>query len=208
MMDPIDKSILVSIYSAQFESIPNPYEYVKNRSIIPKEVFESRIKKLRDLGFIERSEIALTFLGRESIKVVLVGGVFDILHPGHLHTLKAAKSYGDVLVVVVARSSTALKINKSRIIYHDEMQRKELVSSIRCVDIAMVGFEGTLYKTVEYVKPDIIALGYDQAHGEKEIALNCRKRGLNIQVVRLNTPIPRIKSSSLKQELGSSIYDI
>jgi cytidyltransferase-like protein len=208
MMDPIDKSILVSTYSAQFESIPNPYEYVKNRSIIPKEVFESRIKKLRDLGFIERSEIALTFLGRESIKVVLVGGVFDILHPGHLHTLKAAKSYGDVLVVVVARSSTALKINKSRIIYHDEMQRKELVSSIRCVDIAMVGFEGTLYKTVEYVKPDIIALGYDQAHGEKEIALNCRKRGLNIQVVRLNTPIPRIKSSSLKQELGSSIYDI
>ena len=101
-----------------------------------------------------------------------------------------------------------MKINKSRIIYHDEIQRKELVSSIRCVDIAIVGFEGTLYKTVEYVKPDIIALGYDQAHGEKEIALNCRKRGLNIQVVRLNTPIPRIKSSSLKQELGSSIYDI
>jgi FAD synthetase len=208
MMDPIDKSILVSIYSAQFESVPNPYEYVRNRSIIPSELFESRLKKLRDLGFIERTEIPLTFLGRESIKVVLVGGVFDILHPGHLHTLKAAKSYGDVLVVVVARSSTALKINKSRIIYHDELQRKELVSSIRFVDIAMVGFEGTLYKTVEHVKPDIIALGYDQAHGEKEIALNCRKRGLNVQVVRLNTPIPRIKSSSLKQELGSSIYDI
>lgn len=208
MMDPIDKSILVSIYSAQFESVPNPYEYVRNRSIIPSELFESRLKKLRDLGFIERTEIPLTFLGRESIKVVLVGGVFDILHPGHLHTLKAAKSCGDVLVVVVARSSTALKINKSRIIYHDELQRKELVSSIRFVDIAMVGFEGTLYKTVEHVKPDIIALGYDQAHGEKEIALNCRRRGLNVQVVRLNTPIPRIKSSSLKQELGSSIYDI
>jgi FAD synthetase len=208
MMDPIDKSILVSIYSAQLESVPNPYEYVKKRSMTPNDLFESRLKKLRDLGFIERSEIPLTFLGRESIKVVLVGGVFDILHPGHLHTLKAAKAYGDVLVVVVARSSTALKINKSRIIYHDEIQRKELVSSIRFVDIAMVGFEGTLYKTVEYVKPDIIALGYDQAHGEKEIALNCRKRGLNVQVVRLNTPIPRIKSSSLKQELGSSIYDI
>jgi cytidyltransferase-like protein len=208
MMDPIDKSILVSIYSAQLESVPNPYEYVKKRSITPNDLFESRLKKLRDLGFIERSEIPLTFLGRESIKVVLVGGVFDILHPGHLHTLKAAKAYGDVLVVVVARSSTALKINKSRIIYHDEIQRKELVSSIRFVDIAIVGFEGTLYKTVEYVKPDIIALGYDQAHGEKEIALNCRKRGLNVQVVRLNTPIPRIKSSSLKQELGSSIYDI
>jgi FAD synthetase len=208
MMDPIDKSILVSIYSAQFESVPNPYESVRNRLIIPSELFESRLKKLRDLGFIERTDIPLTFLGRESIKVVLVGGVFDILHPGHLHTLKAAKSYGDVLVVVVARSSTALKINKSRLIYHDEVERRELVSSIRFVDIAMIGFEGTLYKTVEYVKPDIIALGYDQAHGEKEIALNCRRRGLNVQVIRLKTPNPRIKSSSLKQELGSSIYDI
>jgi FAD synthetase len=208
MMEPIDKSILISIYSAQFEPNTDPFDYVKNRSNIPNELLDARLKKLQNLGFIERSEIPLTFLGRESIKVVLVGGVFDILHPGHLHTLKAAKSYGDVLVVVVARSSTALKINKSRIIYHDELQRRELVASIKLVDIAIVGFEGTLYKTVEYVKPDIIALGYDQAHGEKEIALNCRKRGLNVQVVRLNTPTPRIKSSSLKQELGSSIYDI
>lgn len=207
-MDPIDKSILVSIYSTQFESVPKPYDYLRNRSVIPEELFESRVKKLRDLGLIEEPDISLSFLGRESIKVVLVGGVFDILHPGHVHTLKAAKSYGDVLVVVVARSSTALKINQSRIIYHDEVQRRELVSSVRFVDLALVGFEGTLYQTVEYVKPDIIALGYDQAHGEKEIAMNCRKRGLNVQVIRLNTPIPRIKSSSLKQELGSSIYDI
>jgi FAD synthetase len=208
MMDPIDKSILVALYSAQFEPNADPFEFIKNKLNIPDELFDSGVKKLQDLGFIESSEISLTFLGRESIKVVLVGGVFDILHPGHLHTLKAAKSYGDVLVVVVARSSTALKINKSRLIYHDELQRKELVSSIRFVDIALVGFEGTLYETVEYVKPDIIALGYDQAHGEKEIALNCRKLGLNVQVIRLNTPTPRIKSSSLKQELGSSIYDI
>lgn len=207
-MDPIDKSILVSIYSTQFESVLKPYDYLRNRSVIPEELFESRVKKLRDLGFIEEPDISLSFLGRESIKVVLVGGVFDILHPGHVHTLKAAKSYGDVLVVVIARSSTALKINQSRIIYHDEVQRRELVSSVRFVDLALVGFEGTLYQTVEYVKPDIIALGYDQAHGEKEIAMNCRKRGLNVQVIRLNTPIPRIKSSSLKQELGSSIYDI
>ena len=45
-----------------------------------------------------------------------------------------AKSQGDVLVVVVARSLTALKINKQRKIYHDEILRRELVSSIRFVD--------------------------------------------------------------------------
>jgi FAD synthetase len=130
------------------------------------------------------------------------------LHPGHIHTLKAAKSYGDVLVAVIARTTTARKINSSRVIYHDEILRKELVSSIKFVDVALIGFESSLYRTVEYVKPDIIALGYDQAHGEKEIATNCRKRGIDLQVIRLNTPIPKIKSTSIKEELGTSIYDI
>lgn len=207
-MDPLDKAILVSIYSSQFESIKSQYEYFKKGHPLPEELFESRIKKLRDLGFLERSTYRLTYLGRGSIKVVLVGGVFDILHPGHVHTLKAAKSYGDVLVVVVARSSTATKMNKERVIYHDEAQRMELVVSLRFVDVALVGFEGTLYQTVEYVSPDIIALGYDQAHGEKDVALNCRKLGLNVQVIRLSTPEPKMKSTSIKQKLGSSIYDI
>ena len=147
-------------------------------------------------------------MGRGLLKVVLIGGVFDIVHPGHIHTLKDAKSQGDVLVVVVARSSTALRINKQRKIYHDENLRKELVSSIRYVDHAIIGREGTLYDTVEFVKPDIIALGYDQIHTEKEIAVNCAKRGINTRIIRLNTPIPGSKSTQIKEELGQSIYDI
>lgn len=206
-MDPIDKATLVSLYSSNFEIGPKQHDYKKTIPI-PLSLFKSSVKKLSELGFIEQSSLSLTFLGRGSIKVVLVGGVFDILHPGHVHTLKAAKSYGDVLVVVVARNSTAVKINKERVIYHEELERKELVSSFRFVDVAIVGFEGSIYQTVEYVKPDIIALGYDQAHGEKEIAINCRRRGLNVQVIRLNTPNPRIKSTSIKRALGSSIYDI
>jgi len=208
-MDPLDKAILVSIYSSGFDSGTTPYEYFKSRTVVPEDLFKSRLKKLNTLGFVEDSNpVSLSFLGRGSIKVVLVGGVFDILHPGHIHTLKAAKSYGDVLIAVIARTSTAMRINRSRVIYHDEVLRRELVSSIKFVDVALIGFESTLYRTVEYVKPDIIALGYDQAHGEKEIAINCRKRGIDVQVIRLNTPIPRIKSTSIKEELGTSIYDI
>lgn len=208
-MDPLDKAILVSIYSSAFDSGITPYDYFKSRSVVPEDLFNSRLKKLNKLRFVDLTNpVSLSFLGRGLIKVVLVGGVFDILHPGHIHTLKAAKSYGDVLVAVIARTSTARKINSSRVIYHDEVLRKELVSSIKFVDVALIGSESSLYRTVEYVKPDIIALGYDQAHGEKEIAMNCRKRGIEVQVIRLNTPIPKIKSTSIKEELGTSIYDI
>ena len=208
-MDPLDRAILVSIYSSGFDSGITPHDYFKSRTVVPEDLFNSRLKKLNKLGLVDLTNpVSLSFLGRGSIKVVLVGGVFDILHPGHIHTLKAAKSYGDVLVTVIARTSTAIKINSSRVIYHDEVLRKELVSSIKFVDVALIGFESSLYRTVEYVKPDIIALGYDQAHGEKEIAMNCRKRGIDVQVIRLNTPIPKIKSTSIKEELGTSIYDI
>ena len=44
---------------------------------------------------------------KSSSKIVLAGGVFDIIHPGHIHTLNAAKKLGDVLVVVVATDKTA-----------------------------------------------------------------------------------------------------
>ena len=44
------------------------------------------------------------------LKVVLAGGVFDIIHPGHIHTLNAAKALGDVLVVVIGRYTIIEKL--------------------------------------------------------------------------------------------------
>jgi FAD synthetase len=209
MIEPLDKAILTAIYVATIEPDISPLGFLKNRTTLSEDIFNLKINDMIKNGFVEKSDpLRLTFIGRGLLKVVLLGGVFDIVHPGHIHTLMDAKSQGDVLVVVVARSSTALKINKQRKIYHDEKLRKELVSSIRYVDYAIIGREGTLYDTVEFVKPDIIALGYDQIHTEKEIAVNCAKRGIDTRIIRLNTPIPGSKSTQIKEELGHSIYDI
>jgi cytidyltransferase-like protein len=209
MIEPSDKAILTALYVSTLEPEISPLEFLKNRTTLSEDMYNLRIKDMIKNGFVENSNPPkLTFFGRGLLKVVLIGGVFDIVHPGHIHTLKDAKSQGDVLVVVVARSSTALRINKQRKIYHDENLRKELVSSIRYVDYAIIGREGTLYDTVDFVKPDIIALGYDQVHTEKEIAVNCAKRGINTRIIRLNTPIPGSKSTQIKEELGQSIYDI
>lgn len=150
----------------------------------------------------------LTDLGRSRIRVVLVGGVFDLLHAGHIHTLKAAKALGDVLVIVVATNTTVSTVKKGRKIYHDEKSRLELVSSIKLVDKAIIGRRNSIYETVEFVKPDIIALGYDQFHDEKMMKKNCFERGINLEIVRLSSPVPQLKSSVIKGELGSSFYDL
>jgi FAD synthetase len=208
-MDPLDKTILANLYSSMLDPSIPPYIRIKSRLPISEGFYNSMVSRLVKIGLVEESDpTKLTFIGRDALKVVLVGGVFDLIHPGHIHTLKAAKAEGDVLVVVVARQSTAQKIKKNRRIYHDEKLRKDLVTSLNFVDLALIGKEGTLYDTVEYVKPNVIALGYDQAHSEKDIAENCKKRNLNVQVIRLSTPIPESKSSKIKEELGDSIYGI
>ena len=208
-MNPLDKTILANLYSSMLDPSIPPYVRLKARLPISEEFYNSMVSRLVKIGLVEKSDpTKLTFIGRDVLKVVLVGGVFDLIHPGHIHTLKAAKAEGDVLVVVVARQSTAQKIKKYRKIYHDEKLRRDLVTSLNFVDLALIGKEGTLYDTVEYVKPNVIALGYDQAHSEKDIAENCKKRNLNVQVIRLSTPIPGSKSSKIKEELGDSIYGI
>lgn len=208
-MDPLDKTILANLYSSMLDPSISAYTRLKARLPISQEFYNSIISRLVNIGLVEKSDpTKLTFIGRDALKVVLVGGVFDLIHPGHIHTLRAAKAEGDVLVVVVARQSTAQKIKKFRKIYHDERLRRDLVTSLNFVDLALIGKEGTLFDTVEYVKPNVIALGYDQAHSEKDIAENCKKRNLNVQVIRLSTPIPGSKSSKIKEELGDSIYGI
>jgi len=114
---------------------------------------------------------------------VMASGVFDILHPGHVLFLQEAKKLGDELIVVVARDSTARRFKHKPIM--PENVRRFLVEALKPVDKAILGHEDDIYKTVEDIKPDIIVLGYDQRFSEEEIEEECRKRGLNVKVIRL-----------------------
>src|SRR5688500_6157922 len=160
------------------------------------------------IGKINSEQYKLNTLGRETIKVVLVGGVFDILHPGHIFTLKAAKLLGDILVVVIATETTATKIKKNRVIFHNENLTREMVSSLNFVDLALIGKEGTLFDTIEHVKADMIAVEYEELHTDKIIEQNGKKRNRNVRILSLNAPIPNMKTSELKRDLGDSFYNI
>ena len=149
----------------------------------------------------------LTDFGRTTLHVVLAGGVFDIIHPGHIYTLNAAKALGDVLVVVIATGNTAVRMKKRQPL-HSEEQRQELISSLQVVDLCLVGSEGDIFKTVSKVKPDIIALGYDQTHQEKFITDGCKNIGLNVRVARLQSPVPEFSSSKIEKEYGEALHGI
>jgi len=140
-------------------------------------------------------------------KIVLAGGVFDIIHPGHIHTLNAAKALGGVLVVAVATDKTAEKMKKRSPLHNQEL-RRELVSCLSMVDKAIVGHEDDIFQTVKEIKPNIIVLGYDQVHQEKFISDGCKRINLNVEIVRLESPVPHLSSSEIEKKYGSDIHGL
>ena len=185
----------------------DPFEIIKKKSMLSEEIIDSKINDLIKNQFVNEDRKTLTEIGRNSLCVVLAGGVFDIIHPGHIHTLNAAKELGDVLVVVVATDNTAVKMKKRRPL-HVQEQRQELVNSLSMVDLSLIGQENDIFKTVNHIKPQIIALGYDQIHQEKFITEGCKKIELDAKVARLQSPIPESSSSKIQKEYGESIHGI
>jgi cytidyltransferase-like protein len=141
----------------------------------------------------------LTAKGRKAIRVVFIGGGFEVIHYGHVYTIGKAKALGDALVVSVARDSTIRRRKKREPLIGEE-DRVKLLSSLREVDAAILGVEGDIYETLKKVSPDVVALGYDQYHIANEVRKEASKRGLKVKVVRLDSPYPGIKTSALLKE--------
>jgi len=205
-LELIEKTILSTMYVCQINE-NNPTDIIKKKCMLPDNQFNDKIEELIEKNMVNEDKITLTEMGRDSLRIVLAGGVFDIIHPGHIHTLNAAKLLGDVLVVVVATDNTAVKMKK-RTPIHSQEQRQELVNSLEVVDLCLIGQENDIFKTVNHVKPQIIALGYDQIHQERYITEGCKKIELNARVARLQSPMPESSSSKIEKEYGESIHGI
>ena len=205
-MEQIEKKILSTLYVSQITG-ENPIKKILENNMISEEQISEKIEKLIQDNLVNQDKMTLTEIGRGSLRVVLAGGVFDIIHPGHISTLNAAKTLGDVLVVVVATDNTAVKMKKRRPI-HSQEQRQEIVNSLTVVDLCLIGQENDIFKTVNLVKPQIIALGYDQVHQEQFITEGCKKIKLDAKVARLQSPIPESSSSKIEKEYGESIHGI
>ncbi len=151
----------------------------------------------------------ITIGGINNLKIVLTGGVFDIVHLGHLKTLKEARSLGDVLFVVVASDET-VKANKGRPPLNSQSSRVELLKHIDIVDIVEKGTSNPqkFLDIVIKIKPDVIALGYDQSLSEARLSKLLSDNNLqNIEVVKLKARIPKEKSSLKFKNLDEHSFE-
>ena len=197
-LDAYQKNILKTIFIASIRGTTSSLEVLSEDLTLSLEYVTQVCNELADLGIISKKNDSwvLTELGRKQIVVVLAGGVFDIIHPGHLFTLSSAKKLGDVLVISIAKDETVQKL-KNRYPLNKEKMRQKLVGSLRIVDLALLGNTTDMFKMIETVKPDVIALGYDQKHNTDELIKESNRRSLQIKVVRFSSSIENNKSSSI-----------
>jgi FAD synthetase len=195
------KRALAALFTANLEGKKLDAEVLSQELNLQPAEAGDEIEELVRLGLsrMVNGGAVLTQKGRGSIRVVFLGGGFEVIHYGHVHTLSKARRLGDVLVVSVARDST-IRRRKNREPLVGEVERVKLLSALRDVDVAILGVEGDIYETLEKVKPDLVALGYDQYHLEEEVKKESAKRGLKVDVVRLDSPVPNLKTSSILKE--------
>lgn len=140
--------------------------------------------------------------------LVLASGVFDLVHYGHIRFIEEAKKLGGEnsrLVVIVARDKTVERLKGRRPIIPED-QRRAVVESLKPVDEAILGYEDLSFEeTIAKIKPDIIAVGYDQRSIENAVRAFIKARGLTIEVVRVGKfgRVDLDSSSKIKRKILS-----
>jgi D-beta-D-heptose 7-phosphate kinase/D-beta-D-heptose 1-phosphate adenosyltransferase len=119
-----------------------------NRPVVPAELVEDKIVQPEDLR-------------NRDFKLVFTNGCFDILHKGHLQTLKFAKSKGEKLVVAL-NSDQSIKTfkNSSRPVVPLE-HRMAIMANLDVVDFVVSFDEETPLTTIEKIRPDVLVKGGD-----------------------------------------------
>lgn len=98
---------------------------------------------------------------RAGRRVVFTNGVFDLLHPGHIRYLRAARAEGDVLIVGLNSDRSVRAIKGPTRPITPEQERAEILSALRFVDAVVIFDEDTPAEIIRRVQPDVLVKGAD-----------------------------------------------
>jgi len=110
-------------------------------------------------------KIELDWQRLDNKKVVLTNGCFDILHSGHIYTLKEAKKFGDILVVALNTDASIKRLKGPSRPINDIDERSAMMAAIGVVDFVVSFDQDTPQLLLEYLRPDVLVKGGDyKAH--------------------------------------------
>ena len=97
-------------------------------------------------------------------KVVFTNGCYDLLHPGHVRLLEAARALGDKLILALNSDASVQRLKGPRRPILSESERAELAASLAAVDAVALFDEETPHALLEALLPDVLVKGADWSH--------------------------------------------
>lgn len=141
--------------------------------------YQSKIKSRRKLVLIAQK------LRRQGKKIIMTGGCFEILHPGHTRYLQKAKKLGDVLIVAVNSDDSAKRNKGQKRPINNQEIRVEIIASLESVDYVTIFNELTPKEIINQVRPHIWVKGGQYKPEEMPETPIIRRYGGKIKILPL-----------------------
>jgi D-beta-D-heptose 7-phosphate kinase/D-beta-D-heptose 1-phosphate adenosyltransferase len=132
-------------------------------------------------------------------RVVFTNGVFDLLHPGHVDVLTAARSHGDALIVGLNTDDSVRRLKGPDRPVRTESERAYVLAALEAVDCVVLFAQDTPLELVLALKPDVIVKGGDYSHDTIVGAREVKEWGGEAVVVPLT---PGQSTTSIIEKLG------
>jgi rfaE bifunctional protein nucleotidyltransferase chain/domain len=134
-------------------------------------------------------------------RVVFTNGVFDILHPGHVDVLLAARACGDALVVGLNSDASVRRLKGPSRPVRSESERAYVLAALEAVDAVVVFEQETPLELMRALQPDAIVKGGDYTEESVVGAREVRERGGDVVIVPLT---PGQSTTSIIEKLRGS----
>lgn len=118
-------------------------------------------------------------------KIVFTNGCFDIIHPGHIHLLSEAHSFGDHLIVGLNSDESVRKLKGKNRPIKDEYSRKLTLASFFFVNSVVIFSEPTPMNLIQMINPDVLVKGGDYKESDVIGAEYVKSYGGEIKIIPL-----------------------
>lgn len=131
----------------------------------------------------ERARQWRSALGKR--KLVLTNGVFDLVHPGHVDVLLAARREGDSLMVAINSDASVRRLKGPTRPLRGEVDRAYVIAALEMVDAVVLFEQDTPLELIQLIQPDVLVKGGDYSQATVIGASEVRARGGSVVIVPL-----------------------
>jgi rfaE bifunctional protein nucleotidyltransferase chain/domain len=117
--------------------------------------------------------------------LVFTNGVFDLLHPGHITVLHAARRQGDALVVGINSDASVKRLKGENRPVRTENERATMLAALAMVDAVVIFEQDTPLELIRVLEPDVLVKGGDYTEASVVGAPDVRARGGRVVIVPL-----------------------